>query len=221
MPKKNKHLLQLVKTIFRRNHKFPCSIASTRAFFITKTGISILTLLAWTAIYSQAIKGQAIDSDSTIIIKIQEKHSPQKASFYSAVLPGLGQIYNKKYWKVPIIYAGASVIGYYYIFNNNKYNEYKSNYLRKLANDPNNPPDEKFKYASPERIKYYMEYWRRNRDYLAIGMVALYVANIIDATVDAYLFDYDISQDLSMKIKPALYPQQSSLTLGLSCTFRF
>ncbi len=159
-------------------------------------------------------------NDTTIYFG-QEKKSPRKASFYSAVLPGLGQIYNGKAWKVPIIYAGAVVIGYYYNFNNEKYKEYKDNYLRKIANDPNNPVDPKFKYASPDRILYYMNYWRRNRDLLVLSMVGLYLVNIVDATVDAYLHDYNISPDLSMKISPYFEPINLQLNTGIKIAFRF
>jgi len=149
------------------------------------------------------------------------KYYAQMVSFYSAVLPGLGQAYNGKYWKIPIIYAGAAVIGYYYVYNNNKYIEYKENYLKVKANDPNNPPDIKFKNASPERILYYMNYWERNRDMLLMGMIALYIANIVDATVDAYLFDYDVSQNLAFNIKPSLLNNCNHFSVGIKCSFRF
>jgi len=166
------------------------------------------------------IKGMAQTSDSLFVLR-SEKKSPQKASFYSAVLPGMGQVYNGKAWKVPIIYAGAAVLGYYYNFNNNKYQEYKDNYLRKLANDPNNPVDPKFRNASPERILYYMNYWRRNRDLLVLSMVGLYLANIVDATVDAYLYDYNISPDLSLRISPMIEPFNPRATTGIKVSLRF
>ncbi len=168
-----------------------------------------------------SLQGMAqLRSDSLFYLS-SDKKSPRKASFYSAVLPGMGQVYNGKAWKVPIIYTGAAVLVYYYNFNNNKYHEYKDNYLRKIANDPNNPVDPKFRYASEERILYYMNYWRRNRDLLVLGIVGLYLANIVDATVDAYLYDYNISPDLSLRITPVLEPFSPQGTTGIKVSFRF
>ncbi|MCX7985394.1 MAG: DUF5683 domain-containing protein [Bacteroidales bacterium] len=166
-------------------------------------------------------KGIAQSQGDSLFTNKIEKKSPRKASFYSAVLPGLGQIYNEKAWKVPILYAGAAVLGYYYNFNNNKYREYKDNYLRKIANDPNNPVDPKFRYASSERILYYMNYWRRNRDLLVLGMVGLYLANIVDATVDAYLYDYNISPDLSIRFAPMIEPFETNGVTGMKISLRF
>jgi hypothetical protein len=179
-------------------------------------------IIFFITLISPLIKAQTVSTDSsTLHLEYVEKKSPRKASFYSAVLPGLGQIYNGKAWKAPIIYAGAAVIGYYYTYNNDRYHEYKDNYLRKLANDPNNPVDSKFKYASDTRILYYMNYWRRNRDLLVLGMAALYLANIVDATVDAYLYDYSISPDLSLKISPSIQPCQQAWNAGIKLSFRF
>jgi hypothetical protein len=182
--------------------------------------LSALIILFYSFNFSckaQEIRGAEKYDTSLIYV-----HSPKKASFYSAVVPGLGQIYNGKWWKVPIIYAGAATIGYYISFNNKKYVEYKTNYLIKVNNDTNEPfTDSKFVNASEENIKNYMNYWRRNRDLLVLGMAALYLANIVDATVDAYLFDYDISQDLSMKIQPTLMNSPESINFGVSCSFRF
>lgn len=147
-------------------------------------------------------------------------HSPLKASLYSAVLPGLGQIYNKKYWKVPIIYAGAGVLVYYINFNHTRYQKYKSLYIKKVANDPSDLPDIA-SYITEEQLMGEIEYWSQNRDYLILGLAALYIANILDATVDAYLLDYEVSQDLSMKIKPALINSPVSYNFGLSLAFYF
>jgi len=166
---------------------------------------------------SGQIKGDIDTFDTTKIVL----HSPRKASFYSAVLPGLGQVYNKKWYKVPFIYAGGAVIIYYLKFNHDKYLEYRSNYIRKVANDPNDPVDYKFRYASKTTIKNNMDYWRRNRDWLIVGLSALYIANILDATVDAYLFEYDISPDLSMKMEPVLLNIGNSPTFGVSLNMRF
>jgi hypothetical protein len=147
-------------------------------------------------------------------------HSPLKASLYSAVLPGLGQIYNKKYWKLPIIYGGAGALIYYINFNQTRYLKYKSLYIKKVANDPSDMP-RLAAIATEDQLISQIEMWSENRDYLILGLAALYIANILDATVDAYLFDYEVSQDLSMKIKPVLINSPESYNFGLSLAFYF
>ncbi|MCX7986330.1 MAG: DUF5683 domain-containing protein, partial [Bacteroidales bacterium] len=79
----------------------------------------------------------------------------------------------------------------------------------------------KFRYASSERILYYMNYWRRNRDLLVLGMVGLYLANIVDATVDAYLYDYNISPDLSIRLAPMIEPFGTNGVTGMKISIRF
>lgn len=188
---------------------------------------TLLFVLFFTSIGS-ICKAQEIKGAEVYDTTLKYVHSPKKASFYSAVVPGLGQIYNGKWYKAPVIYAGAAVIGYYIYFNNDYYVKYKTAYLKKSANDPMDPITDKdpdveraLRRANPDQLKNRMDYWRRNRDLLVLGMAALYLANILDATVDAYLFDYDVSQDLSMKIKPTLMNSPESINFGLSCSLRF
>jgi hypothetical protein len=153
-------------------------------------------------------------------------HSPRKASFYSAVLPGLGQIYNKKYWKVPIIYGGIYVFIYYINYNNNFYSQFKKAYIYRNDKDPNTTGD--FYYGKtwtgklqPNQLLDGMDFHKRNRDLCILGLAGIYVLNIIDATVDAYLFDYEVSQDLSLKVEPVIINTPNSVNLGLSCSLRF
>ncbi len=164
---------------------------------------------------------QNVDTSSMLF-----KHSPIKASFYSALLPGLGQIYNKKYWKLPLIYAGTGVLIYLIKFNQNYYSQYKTAYIKSYINDPNNPPDPnivvvKGYHLTDQNLSDEITYYRRNRDYSVLGLAALYIANIIDATVDAYLFDYSVNQDLSLHLDPTFNPFLGSNNLGISCTLRF
>jgi hypothetical protein len=146
------------------------------------------------------------------------EHSPHKASIYAAVFPGAGQIYNKKYWKVPILYAGIGGLVYAIHFNSSYYKRYRSAYRDFLIRDPGNtsyeqfiPPgldmdrvhgdlSEWFQRALQNKRRYYKRY----RDISYIGMAALYVASIIDASVDAHFYDFDISDDLSLRIEPAM-----------------
>ncbi|MCD6112966.1 MAG: hypothetical protein J7J86_06825 [Bacteroidales bacterium] len=129
-------------------------------------------------------------------------HSPKKATIYSAILPGLGQAYNKKYWKIPIIYAGFGTLIYFINTNSKEYHKFLDAYVYKLNKDTfptNNEYVTRYELAD---LKTGKDYYRRNMElsYLLTGF--WYVINIIDANVDANLFDYDISDDLSLKIEP-------------------
>ncbi len=156
-------------------------------------------------------------------------HSPNKATFYSAILPGLGQVYNQKYWKVPIIYAGFGSLIYYTNYNNFVYNKYKYAYNIQLRIDNGEIGlEHDYPGASADNLKRAKDTWRRYRDLAIISIGVLYVLQILDADVDANLFDYDISEDLSMKIEPVLLPNEvynykvsSSSTLGLRCSIQF
>ena len=124
---------------------------------------------------------------------------PRKAAILSAVLPGLGQVYNKKVWKVPIIYGGLAGLGYFFVSNNTQYNFYRKNLIAFYDEDSttlNTTP------YSGEQLKTQKLYYRKYRDYAAIGMGLIYLLNIIDAHVDAHLKTFDVSDDLSLRIEP-------------------
>jgi Family of unknown function (DUF5683) len=136
------------------------------------------------------------------------KHSPTKAALYSAILPGLGQIYNKKYWKLPIVYVGLGVAGYYLQRNLKLYRQYLKGYQ-----DFNNNHDTAAIKNIPlisqysdkiGALQFYTNTYRTYRDWSYFAVSLIYVLNIIDASVDAYFFYYDISDNLSLKVKPTL-----------------
>jgi len=124
-------------------------------------------------------------------------HSPKKATIMSASLPGLGQIYNKKYWKIPIIYTGLTTLGYLtYYYHNNFVNAKKI--LLELSNT--NPHGTIYINDQPynkETLSYIVKHYNRQRDIFAILTIGFYVLQIIDATVDAHLFNFDVSENLS------------------------
>jgi hypothetical protein len=160
-------------------------------------------------------------------LKVKEKqkeHSVSRAAIYSAVIPGLGQAYNKKYWKIPIIYAGFGVLGYFIVTNNNEYNMFKEAYLY-VANGETYPIDNPYvtKYNQTQ-LKDAMDYYRRNRDLSIIVTGLWYTLNILEAYVDAHFYDYDISDDLSMSIKPTVVnPAFANFKAapGLKVSFKF
>jgi Family of unknown function (DUF5683) len=137
---------------------------------------------------------------------LEKQHSPTKATIMSMCLPGLGQIYNKKYWKVPIIYAGFGVFTYLIIFNTDYYLTYKSAYIESFNGDSTGNYSNIVKNMSKEGILSYREFYRRNLEITIIFTTIWYILNIVDAAVDANLFTYDIKKDLSLRIEPALIP---------------
>ncbi len=128
-------------------------------------------------------------------------HSPTKASIYSAILPGAGQAYNQKYWKIPIIYAGFAGLGYLAKINNDDYKIYKDAYRLRLDGDVNTV-DGYVGVYSDQDLATLKNYYRRNRDLSLIGMSVLYILNILDASVDAHLFFFNVNDDLSLHIQP-------------------
>jgi len=184
------------------------------------------------------VYGQVLEVDTTKITEVpanaEKVHSPKRATIYSAILPGLGQAYNKKYWKIPIIYVGFGTIGYFIRWNNNYYNTYKLAYSDLADDDPvtdsyldldatqyydlENPTDyNNFKSGLSKQ----QDYYRRNRDLLIISMAGFYGLNLIDASVDAHLFDFDISEDLTLNWQPAVQTFEEQLVYGVNCTFNF
>ena len=140
--------------------------------------------------------------------------SPRKAAILSSTLPGLGQIYNKKYWKIPIIYAGLLTSAYYINDNNVQYKLYKDAYLKRLDNNPDN--DNFVGEYSSSDLLILKDFYRRNREVSILCFVGTYIINILDASVDAHLFDYDISEDISLQITPTSTANFNGLSLTLN-----
>jgi hypothetical protein len=160
-----------------------------------------------------------IDSIKVIESKKHKYRSPKKATIYSAILPGLGQAYNRKYWKIPIIYVAAGVIYYYYDLNNSYYLKYKDLYITEVNKETGKDQSLVDLYAHNRDLS------RKWRDWNIIYMGILYAANIIDAMADAYFSEFDISDDLTMKIAPAVTPSPTlafnGYAYGLKVSFSF
>ncbi|HAN77928.1 MAG TPA: hypothetical protein DCQ31_09230 [Bacteroidales bacterium] len=173
-----------------------------------------LSLFAVLAIYSLAYAQKA---DTTQVQK--KERGPIVASLLSTVLPGAGQLYNGKHWKLPIVYGALGTMVYYIDYNNNLYQEYKQKY----ANFDEKGPFDFYEITetSLDLIERKKEYYRRRRDLLAILTGLVYVLNIADASVDANLKDYDISRDLSIKLTPALQQYDQMYALSVKCTIKF
>jgi len=136
---------------------------------------------------------------------------PKRAALYSAILPGAGQVYTKKYWKVPIIYAGLITSAYYINESNDFYQLYKSTYLNRLEGDFS----DNLNYSDSD-LRTLTDHYRRNREVSALLFTLTYVLNIVDASVNAHLFDYDVSDDLSLHIQPMYFSKENATGLSLS-----
>jgi Family of unknown function (DUF5683) len=120
--------------------------------------------------------------------------APSKAAFYSAIFPGMGQVYNKKYWKLPIVYGAIGTGVYAYMWNNKKYNQYRNAYKQRLAGEK-----DEFQFLDESRLIQGQKFYQKNRDLSTLITAALYILNIIDANIDAHLMQFNVNDDLSFK----------------------
>lgn len=170
--------------------------------FIVKTGLISLIFFVFS---TQQGYSQQPEEGDTLVLQAEEAvvvqdttlRDPQKAALYSAILPGLGQIYNGKYWKLPIVYSGFATFIYFIDRNSRYYQDLKQKII---------DPDYELKYFdgnySNDQLTRGLDLYKRWRDLSIIGTAGFYVLQIIDATVDAYLFDWDVGEDISLKIRP-------------------
>ncbi len=151
---------------------------------------------------------------------------PGKATLYSLLLPGLGQAYNGEYWKIPIYWGGLVASFHYYNLNNTNYLRYK-----RIYNEATDPESTTKPPISADAALYYRDVFRRWRDYSIVAILGVYLLQIIDANVFAYMQDFDVSDDLSMHIAPAVITPDTTYAMrhtpfaptgyGLSVGFRF
>ena len=148
---------------------------------------------------------------------------PAKAAFYSAVLPGLGQAYNKKYWKIPIVYGAIGTGLYFYLDNNKLYKQYRNAYKRRLAGFTDDefygPGDTPF--LSDEALIRAQRTLKRNKELSMLVTVGLYVLNIIEANVDAHLLQYNLDENLALNPFIDFNNPNYTTQIGLSLNIKF
>lgn len=153
----------------------------------------------------------------------KEKFDPRKATIRSALIPGWGQAYNKKYWKIPIIYGALGVSAGVFIFNLDTYKELRQAVIWKSdtipANDTLISPE--LSQLSASDLRYYRDAYRQNIDYSVLAFLVLWGLNVVDATVDAHLKAFNVSPDISLKVKPSYHYWTSSAGLSLTFTFNY
>lgn len=178
-------------------------------------------ILAFLLVFATLIQASAQKKDSADVasvkdtaVKKKKKHPypyPKKAMIYSAILPGLGQAYNKKYWKIPIIYAGLGTMAYFISFNEQEYTKYYSALKTRTAGGI----DPYYTIYSSSDLVTIENYYHRYRDLSVIGAAFIYILNIVDANVDAQLHSFDVSDNLSLHITPQLYTDPLSGKCGI------
>ncbi len=201
----------------------------------TKIAFLLLFILCSQFIFAQKTKPAKLEKDSTPVVakkvstnkydSVFAAHSPKKAAIRSALLPGLGQIYNKKYWKLPIVYGALGTCAGVFFFNLGNYKDtkfaYKVKYnMRVLRTDSTLYADVKpyLKPFSEETLRFYRNQYRRDIDYSALFFLILWGLNVVDASVDAHLKSFDVSPDLSLKFKPGY--SDMAKTNGLSLVLK-
>lgn len=176
--------------------------------FIFKTS---LTLLLFLLMNSHAMLS-AQESTSPVINDTVKEHSAKKATIMSMCLPGLGQAYNKKYWKIPIIYAGFGTLIYFISKNTKEYRNFRTAYDIVATDDSANFDNEYVvRYdANLSQLQEGRNYYRRNMELSWIFTGLLYILQVVDASVDANLYSFDVSEDLSLRFDPIVDPYMTA-----------
>ncbi|MFN3136789.1 MAG: DUF5683 domain-containing protein [Allomuricauda sp.] len=177
---------------------------------------------------TQNMKGKGVTFEEVTKQENINPLAPSKAAFYSAILPGLGQIYNKRYWKAPIVWGAMGTGIYVYSFNNTEYRRARNAFKRRLAgfeddeffdlNGDGVGPD-----VSSEALQSAQENTQRDRDLALVITIALYALNIIDANVDSHLKQYNVSDDLAVDFNPVIdiNPFTNDLNYGMAMVIKF
>ena len=136
-------------------------------------------------------------TDLTVSFKSDQKPLPGRASFFSSLVPGLGQAYNGDYWHIPIYYGRFMISGYCWAFNQKQYKRYRKIY-REIGEGTYTG------HVTAENAVWFRDYYRRNRDYSVLATTLIYILNVIDANVFAHFAHFDISDDITFNVQPAV-----------------
>lgn len=199
-----------------RLEQFLISIRKASPFIILLMGL----LLFNNTVSAQELPVDSVSSDTLKrAIKIQPPHSPKKASILSAVLPGAGQIYNRQYWKAPIFWAGLGISAYFIVDNTKEFKGFKQAYVLRsdtlIANDP-----AAYSKYTLSGLREGTEFYRRRRDLSYASFALFYLLNIVEASVGAHLFYFDVDENVSLNVQPYQY-QSTQPAYGLRLTLNF
>lgn len=192
-------------------------------------------------VHAKKKKSEKKDINKSFLLK--EPHSAHKATIYSLVLPGLGQAYNRKYWKIPVIYAGFGAMIYFIADNRSEYKKFSAayDYIEEYGNttsddgtttppddgttlpdeDIPEPPNEYAELYSSTQLKSARDLYRRNLDFSYILTGLWYLLNVVDASVDAHLFEFEVNDNLTLRVEPdiKILPQEYKPYTGIKVSF--
>jgi hypothetical protein len=202
-------VLLLILSVVHLNGQIKTGYSSSRNNLFTESQISN---------FESQIFQSPIDTAKADTIK-EKLHSPKKAALMSALLPGLGQIYNRKYWKLGIIYPVMGGVVYGFGFNHKNFKVYRDALRIRYDDDPTTI--DQFSLYSDDRIVTMKNYYQRYRDLCVIGFAAVYLLQVIDAAVDAHLYYFDVGPDLSLEWSPTYHASTYGTEIGAQMRFRF
>ncbi|RTY91152.1 hypothetical protein EKM01_08950 [Flavobacterium sp. RSP46] len=181
--------------------------------------IIFISLLLFTlghhTVFSQTGTEAVLVAKDTLKSNDIDPLTPAKAAFFSAILPGLGQAYNKKYWKIPLVYGAIGTSLYFYIDSNKKYHQYRDAYKSRLEGYTTDD----LAFLDNNRLIAGQKFYQRNRDLSALITIAFYALNILDANVDAALLQFNVDENLS--VRPVLYPDNVTFKTNVGLTFNY
>lgn len=162
-------------------------------------------------------KGKSMSDTIVTVKKPLWQPIPKKAGLYSALIPGLGQIYNRQYWKLPIIYAGLSVAGYFIVRNGQEYNSLRQAYIGRLGNGPYT---DKYVgiYTDATQLKQLQDDAEKTMNLTVVFSSVAYMMQVLDAITSAHLRNFDVSRDISLQVHPVVLPQGAA-GVGLVMNF--
>lgn len=185
-----------------------------------KTVLTICLLFFASSVFAQLRSDDStqVAPDTVEIKSYATRFDPRKAALYAAILPGLGQIYNKKYWKLPLVYGGFIGFGYGLNFYQKGYTKYKGELFDVLETGA----DISESGFSEDELRTIVDRYRRERDFFIILMAGMYLLQIVDAHVDAHLKEFDLNPNLHVRVQPTWESDvMTGRSAGISLKFRF
>ena len=191
---------------------------------LKKQGYLFFIIIIFTVFNSYAQGDLKIKALDTIVKSTRQFDplSPARAAFYSAVVPGLGQAYNRKYWKIPIVYAALGTGTYFVVWNNQHYLDYQTAYKNRINGKPDdydglngNP------YLSEDTLQSAQESYKQDRDLSILVTVGMYILQIVEASVNAHLLQHNVDDNLSFKPRMIKNSINNKSVVGASINYKF
>lgn len=180
-----------------------------------KCVVILICFVCTFAATSQNTKDSLMVADTSYSIKPKKDRRPRNATILSAIIPGAGQIYNRKYWKTPIVWAGLGAVGYYFMQNQTLYTQFRNDVKALVKGDSAAVVNAQY---SLDQLQSQKITYRKRRDLFGFGVIAVYALQVIDANVDAHLRTFDVSDDLSLELHAK--PVYTGMALGAGISLK-